>query len=381
MKFLLLLLLVPQLFAQRQLVFPPGSNPVGPFSPGIVFEDVLYVSGQGARDAQGNLPTTAEAQTRQCLDNIRAIVESAKFSLANIVYTHTYLTNMDSYAAVNKIYPEVFTGALPARSTMGVSKMPLETPVEISAIAVRGTGPLKTITLPNAKSPVPLSPGIVAADRLFLSGILGRDAEANSTPRAGTAQIDMCLSRIARVLAAAGISGPHLLHLNVYRTSQLPASEVESRFRTAFPQTAISVIEATALPFGVQVGVTGVATMNLASKTVHTSNGRVLCASAGQTVYCASQAADTVGEALRSLNQALESMGSSLNNALATNVYLNDIATFPNMNAIYALQFAKPYPTRTTVQPQAAGFARGVTVSVVAAKLATKAQAGPAAEK
>lgn len=368
MKLSALLFFSLQLCAQRELVFPPGSNPVGPFSPGIIYEDVLYVSGQGARDAQGNLPATAEAQTRQCLENIRGIVESANFSLANIVYTHIYLTNMADYAAVNKVYPEFFTGTLPARSTMGVSKMPLETPVEISAIAVRPTTPLKAITLPNAKSPVPISPGIIAADRLFLSGILGRDAEAGLTPPTGAAQIEMCLSRIARVLAAAGISGQNLLQLNVYRTSQLPASEVESRFRSAFPQTAISIIEATALPFGVQVGVTGVAAMHLESKTIHSSNGHVLCASSSRTIYCASQAADTVGEALRFLNQALESMGSSLNNALSTNVYLNDITTFPNMNAIYALQFAKPFPTRTTVQPQAAGFSRGVTVSVVAEK-------------
>ena len=365
----LLLALAMHLAGQREMVFPPGSNPIGPFSPGIIFDGVLYVSGQGARDAQGNLPPTAEAQTRQCLDNIRAVVESAKFSMANIVYTHTYLTNMEDYAAVNKIYPEVFPGMLPARSTMGVARMPLDTPVEISAIAVRASPLPKAITLPNAKSPVPISPGIIAADRLFLSGILGRDAEANTTPTTGTAQIDMCLSRIARVLAAAEISGTHLLHLNVYRTSQLPASEVQGRFRTAFPETAISVIEVAALPFGVKVGVTGVAAMRLESKRIQKQNGHVLCASMGRTIYCASQAADTAGEALRSLGEALQAMGSSLKNALATNVYLNDIGTFPNMNAIYALQFAKPYPTRTTVQPQATGFTKGVTVSLVAAKL------------
>lgn len=364
----LLLVFALQVSGQREVVSPPGSNPVGPFSPGIIFEDVLYVSGQGARDAKGNLPLGAEAQTRQCLQNIKDVVESARFSMANIVYTHTYLTNMQDYASVNKIYPEVFPGTLPARSTMGVTKMPLETPVEISAIAVRASTVSKAVTLPGSKSPVPISPGIIAAGRLFLSGILGRDAESNTTPATGAAQIDMCLSRVSRVLAAAHISSTHLVHLNVYRTAQLPASEVQARFLAAFPETAISIIEAASLPFGVQVGVTGVAAIALESKRVLKQNGRVLCASTAHTIYCASQAADTAGEALRALDDALHTLGSSLNNALATNVYLNDIGTFPNMNAVYELQFAKPYPTRTTVQPQASGLTRGVIVSIVAAQ-------------
>jgi 2-iminobutanoate/2-iminopropanoate deaminase len=362
-----LLLMTPLLLgAERQLVFPESAKPIGPYSPGILFDDVLYVSGQGSFDAAGLLPNNAADQTRQCLSNIRAIVEAAHMSMANIVYTHTYLSRMEDYAAVNKVYPEVFTGTLPARSTMGVTRMPQETPVEITAIAVRGTA-MKPVTLPNATSPVPLSPGIIAAGRLFLSGILGRNAEANSTPAQGSAQIDMCLSRIARVLAAAQLTSPHLLHLNVYRTSQLPAAEVESRFRAAFPETALSVIEVAALPFGVQVGVTGVAALRLSAKRVHKVNGHVTCAAAGQTVYCAAQAADTAGEALRTIEDSLHAMGSSLSNALSTNVYLNDIETFPNMNAIYALQFAKPFPTRTTVQPQVTGLSRGVRIAVVAA--------------
>ena len=361
------LLMTPFLFAaEREIVFPPSAKPIGPYSPGILFDDVLYVSGQGSFDAAGVLPKTAANQTRQCLSNIQAIVEAAHMSMANIVYTHTYLSRMEDYAAVNKVYPEIFTGTLPARSTMGVARMPQQTPIEITAVAVRGTA-MKPVTLPNATSPVPLSPGIIAAGRLFLSGILGRDAEANSTPAQGSAQIDLCLSRIARVLAAAQLTSSHLLHLNVYRTSQLPAAEVEARFRTAFPEAALSVIEVAALPFGVQVGVTGVAAVQLAAKRVHKVNGHVTCAAVGKTVYCASEAADTAGESLRTLDGSLRAMGSSLANALATNVYLNDIETFPNMNAIYALQFAQPFPTRTTVQPQATGLSPGVRIAVVAA--------------
>lgn len=363
---MLLPLIVMPAAAQREMVFPPSAQPVGPYSPGILFDDVLYVSGQGARNGAGLLPASAEDQTRQCLDNIKAIVEAAHLSMANVVYTHTYLENINDYAAVNRVYPEVFTGTLPARSTMGVARMPQDTPVEISAIAVRGSRP-KAVTLPNATSPVPLSPGIVTADRFFLSGILGRDAEADTTPATGAAQVEMCLSRIARVLSSAQLTSRHLLHLNVYRTAALAQADVEGRFRQLFPEAAISFVEVAALPFGVQVGVTGVAALNLNTKRVHRKGDRVVCASAGKTAYCASETADTAGEALRALDEGLRALGSNLNNTLAANVYLNDIETFQNMNAVYGIQFQQPFPTRTTVQPQRIGSSPAVRIAVVAA--------------
>ncbi len=369
MKFTALLLFMSlPIAAQREMIFPSSAQPVGPYSPGILFDDVLYVSGQGARDSQGLLPAGAEAQTRNCLENIRSIVEAAHLTMQNVVYTHTYLADMNDYAAVNRVYPQVFTGVLPARSTMGVARMPLETPVEISAIAVSGKT-VMPVKLPNAASPVPISPGILTSDRFFLSGILGRDAESNTTPPTGGAQIEMCLSRIARVLSAASLSGRNLAYLNVYRTAALSQVEVETRFRQAFPETALTVLEVAALPFGVQVGVTGIAALQLETKRIYKSSGKVLCASVHRTVYCGSEAADTAGEALRALDQSLHAMGSSLAQTLSANVYLNDIETFQNMNAVYGLQFTQPFPTRTTVQPQRAGSSPAVRISLVAAAL------------
>src|SRR4029450_5913575 len=61
----------------KRVIAPPGPKPVGPYSPGIVAGDFLYVSGQGARDRDGRLPETVEAQVRQTLDNVEAIVGAA----------------------------------------------------------------------------------------------------------------------------------------------------------------------------------------------------------------------------------------------------------------------------------------------------------------
>jgi 2-iminobutanoate/2-iminopropanoate deaminase len=70
--------------ARRQIA-PPGPKPVGPYSPGIVAGDFLYVSGQGARDREGKLPDTVEGQVRQTLDNVKLIVEAAGLTLEHVV--------------------------------------------------------------------------------------------------------------------------------------------------------------------------------------------------------------------------------------------------------------------------------------------------------
>ena len=59
---------------EKRVIAPPGPKPVGPYSPGIVAGDFLYVSGQGARDRDGQLPAAVDAQVRQTLDNVKGIV-------------------------------------------------------------------------------------------------------------------------------------------------------------------------------------------------------------------------------------------------------------------------------------------------------------------
>jgi 2-iminobutanoate/2-iminopropanoate deaminase len=350
--------------AERQVVFPGSAKPIGPYSPGIFAGDYLYVSGQGARDSKGNLPATIEDQTRQCLENVKTIVEAAGLTMDHVVYTHTYLLDMNNYAAMNKVYATYFPGVLPARSTMGVANTPGDTPVEILAVAVRDLTTKHAVTLPNAQSPVPISPGILTTDRFYISGILGRDAEHNVTPETGPEQIRMCLDRLARVLKAAAIPSANIVHLNVYRTADLKGG-LESAVHDQFPDSPISFLEVASLPFGVKVGITGLAVRDAKQKRVYRTNGKTICASAGSTVYCAAQSGANVQEAAQQIEAGLKAMGTGLGKAVANNVYLNDIADFATMNAGYAKLFPDPPPTRTTVQPAHTG-APAVQLSVIA---------------
>ena len=81
--------------AEKKVITPVGGRaPVGPYSPGIMAGDYLYVSGQGAAKPDGSFPETAEQQIEQCLNNVKAIVEGAGLTMEHVVYAQLYLKNM-----------------------------------------------------------------------------------------------------------------------------------------------------------------------------------------------------------------------------------------------------------------------------------------------
>lgn len=110
---------------------------VGPYSQAIRAGDFVYTAGQvGIDPATGQVVEGIEAQTRQVLANLDAILTAAGSGLAHIVKTTVFLTDMNDFATMNGIYAEHFTGAPPARSTVQVSRLPLGAMVEIEAIAL-----------------------------------------------------------------------------------------------------------------------------------------------------------------------------------------------------------------------------------------------------
>lgn len=114
--------------------------PVGPYSPGMAFERLLFVSGQGAADpATGRLVgASVAAQTEQCLRNVRAILQAAGSDLSHVIRCGVFLTSMDDFAEMNAVYGRVFGEHRPARTTVEVSRLPHEgLRVEIDCVAVR----------------------------------------------------------------------------------------------------------------------------------------------------------------------------------------------------------------------------------------------------
>ena len=116
-----------------------GATPaLGPYSAGVAVGDLVFVSGQIPTDAEGNLPEGIEAQTRQSILNLKAVLENGGSDLQHVVKTTVFLKNMDDFAAVNAVYAEYFSGDVkPARSCVQAAKLPKDMPLEIEAIALK----------------------------------------------------------------------------------------------------------------------------------------------------------------------------------------------------------------------------------------------------
>ena len=112
--------------------------PVGPYSQGVRHDGLLFASGQIPLDpATGEIVGGGiEAQTRQVLANLRAILEAGGSGLKHALKVTVYLTDMADFPLVNAIYAEAFDGdPAPARATVQVSALPLGAHVEIDAVA------------------------------------------------------------------------------------------------------------------------------------------------------------------------------------------------------------------------------------------------------
>ena len=119
-------------------IIPPGTgNPIAPFVPGSLADNVLYVSGTLPFDKDNNVVHVgdAEGQTRHVLETIKGVVETAGGTMDDVTFNMILITDWRNYAAVNKIYAEYFPGEKPARYCIQVGLVKPEALVEIASIA------------------------------------------------------------------------------------------------------------------------------------------------------------------------------------------------------------------------------------------------------
>lgn len=111
---------------------------IGPYSQGVKANGFLFLSGQIPLD-----PVTGQIvyggidmQTRQVLNNIKALLEHEKLTFKNVVKTTVFLKDMNDFATMNQIYGEFFDADQPARSAVQIARLPRDVSVEIEVIAV-----------------------------------------------------------------------------------------------------------------------------------------------------------------------------------------------------------------------------------------------------
>jgi aminoacrylate peracid reductase len=114
--------------------------PGAPYSPGTKAGNLVFVAGMLALDANGQIVGRGDigAQTRQVLDNVKAIVEAGGGRMSDITKTTVYITDMANFAAMNEVYKTYFPSEPPARATVKADLVNKDFLVEIDAIAVVG---------------------------------------------------------------------------------------------------------------------------------------------------------------------------------------------------------------------------------------------------
>ena len=111
---------------------------VGPYVQAVKAGNMLFSSGQlGLIPETGALPEGVQAQTRQSLANIQAILDAAGYAKSDIVKTTVFIKDMNDFGAVNAIYADFFGDSKPARSCVEVARLPKDGLVEIEFVAVK----------------------------------------------------------------------------------------------------------------------------------------------------------------------------------------------------------------------------------------------------
>ena len=146
-----------------------------------------------------------------------------------------------------------------------------------------------------------------------------------------------------------------LVTLNVYHTKAIKPEVIQKVWAEEFGKRikgAVSIIEVNELALGTHVGVTGVAALNPSQIKFHKS-----CAELGETLYCAAEQAKTANDALVRLTANIKRSGFNMEDASATQLFIDNINDFEQANLAYA-KLSEPRPARATLQPAHSGPVR-----------------------
>lgn len=112
-------------------------KPVGPYSQAVRAGNLVFVAGQGPLNpATGQrVSDSVQAETRQVMENLKAILEAAGSSMDRVVKSTCYLADMNDFQAFNGVYAEYFPSEPPARTTIQAARLPMDIRVEVDVIA------------------------------------------------------------------------------------------------------------------------------------------------------------------------------------------------------------------------------------------------------
>lgn len=199
----------------REVIRPAGWAPSpNPYSYGIRAGDVVFLAGMVSRDGRTGEVVAGDlaAQASVIFDNASDVLQAAGLTLSDVVSARVFLTDPANFAAMNDAYRRRMPAPRPARATVIAALMNPQYLVEMTFVAMAG----KRVVQPDGVVVAPdalLSPAVVAGSRVFLSGMLGVDPEADVE-----AQTRSTVERLGGVLRAAGADWPQVADVTLYVT-------------------------------------------------------------------------------------------------------------------------------------------------------------------
>ena len=335
--------------------------------------DYVYVSGQGPHGAGGATSPNFPSQVRQCLENIRKVVETADLSMDHVVYVQVYLKDVKHYQELNEVFANYFPHDPPARAVLGVAQVP-ESPVQITAVAVRDPRGKQPVSLPDFSQSKAYSPGMLTHDRLFVSSIPAGDFTGKADPQDPAGQVNMALDHLNSVVRAAGLTLANMVFVNPYLTAAVPMRVMNEQYARRFEYgntPARATIEVSSLPEGAQITYTGVAVRDLTQrrsirpKNMPPSPTASPCVFAGDTLYCSAKSGfipgpnggvyaastkDQARQTMRNLLDNLEEADMTFDQVVSTTIYLDDLKELSQFATVYQKYFKGSLPSQTAVQ-------------------------------
>ena len=122
----------------KQTIFPEvGPETKGPYSPATVYNDLVFVSGQGPVDPQTGEFVKGDVldEAKVAIENVKLVLEASGSSLDKVLKTTLYLADMNDFSRINELYKEYFGPDFPARTTIQAGRLPFDIKFEIEAIA------------------------------------------------------------------------------------------------------------------------------------------------------------------------------------------------------------------------------------------------------
>lgn len=375
--------------AEHRVVTPPGPGLDLPFSPGILSDDFLFLSG-----AIANKPGTTEVaggvaeQVRGTMDNLGKVLEAAGLDFSRVVAAQVYLADARHFDTMNEVYGGYFDDERPpTRTTIEADIAIPDAEMEIGMIAARSHVDLEWIVPEGWRKSPSYAWAVKAGETLFLSGLVSFDPETGSLVTTDFAtQARRTLDNVRTVLAAAGMSPRNVATCSVYLAdgrdyaamneiyggmfSEAPPARATVRARLADPALSIEVTCIAAagerkvvLPVGEEPS------SRPLSAAIQVGDRLFLSGMVGRRGV--SYPPDVEGQtrvALERLRQTLLAANMSWNDVESATVFLTDVRHYQAMNEVYREVLRSPLPARATVGTQLMSPDALVEIQMVASK-------------